>query len=93
MNDLVIFLIASVVVSALVTTVAFALIRLLVRKRTPLLMISAAAFPMLMIGIAGYAASFRCDPHGIVTIVFGMIGVASIPAAALTAWLLARRFA
>jgi hypothetical protein len=93
MSDLVAFLFASVVVSALATSGAFALIRLLVKRRAPRLLVSAGTFPVLMIGLAVYAARFGLDPHGFAMVIYGMIGVASIPATTLTAWLLARRFA
>jgi hypothetical protein len=80
------------IVSVVVTSLAFLLLRALKIEPVTRKRLSAAALPALLMGTAAYVVICNPDPHGLVMVGLSFVTLLSLPVTILTATLLARRF-
>lgn len=87
------FLLAALTVAVVITAAAFFGLRILRIGPTAHRLMSALAFPAVLIAIIIYVEVWNPDPHGFIMVGLGFLAFVSLPVTVLTAALLARRFA
>jgi len=87
------FLLAAFAVAVLITAGAFFASRMLKVGPTTLRLVSALAFPALLMAIITYVNIWNPDPHGFIMVGLGFLAFVSLPLTILTTALLTRRFA
>lgn len=87
------FVLAAIAIGILVTGVTFFILRALKVRSGVLRVLSASAFPALLIAIIVYVEVWNPDPHGFVRLGLGFLALVSLPITILATAVLVRRFA
>ena len=87
------FLLAALTVAVVITAAAFFGLRILRVGPNAHRLLSALAFPAVLVAIITYVNVWNPDPHGFIMIGLGFLAFVSLPVTILTTTLLARRFA
>jgi hypothetical protein len=87
------FLLGAIALAVVVTGGMFFLLKALKANASVLRVLSASAFPGLLVAIIVYVQVWNPDPHGFVMAALSFLALLSLPVTILTTTLLAQRFA